>query len=291
MTTTTTKVTNMPTSARPRLALVLGSGGVRSAAALGIADVLQGAGISPDLIVGCSSGALYGAAIAMGMSRTTALTLWSSELTEQRRWRAYAELLAPRLFGFGAHFSLRDAGRISERIRHGFGDWQLESLPTPMRIVTTDATTGESVVLTRGSLADALYASVALPFVFPSIRIGGRRLADGVLSNPLPISVASDARAVITLGFRGVMPRRIDRPGRLLAQVTTTMINNLQQAHVQAAQAAGQRVLGLELDLDARIGLWQASAIPRIYEAGRRAAHLRLAEIVALLDESSARAA
>jgi NTE family protein len=227
----------------------------------------------------------------MGMSRATALTLWSSELTEQRRWRAYAELLAPRLFGFGAHFSLRDAGRISARILHGFGGRQLESLPTPMRIVTTDATTGESVVLTHGSLADALYASVALPFVFPSISIGGRRLADGVLSNPLPISVASDARAVITLGFRGVMPRRIDRPGRLLAQVTTTMINNLQQAHVQAAQAAGQRVLGLELDLDARIGLWQASAIPRIYEAGRRAAQLRLAEIVALLDESSARAA
>jgi NTE family protein len=127
--------------------------------------------------------------------------------------------------------------------------------------------------------------------VFPSIPIGGRRLADGVLSNPLPVSVASDAHAAITLGFRGVMPRRIDRPGRLLAQVTTTMINNLQQAHVQAARAAGQRVLSLELDLDARIGLWQASAIPRIYEAGRRAAQLKLAEIVALLDETSARAA
>jgi NTE family protein len=274
MMTTTTKVTNSP--ARPRLALVLGSGGVRSAAALGIADVLEAAGIRPDLIVGCSSGALYGAAIAMGMSRETALTLWSSELTEQRRWRAYAELLAPRLFGFGAHFSLRDAGLISTRIRDGFGGWQLETLPTPLRVVTTDAATGESVVLARGSLADALCASIALPFVFPSVAIDGRRLCDGVLANPLPISVASDARATIALGFRGVMPRRIDRPGRLLAQVTTSMINNLQQAHIQAAQAAGQRVLSIELDLDARIGLWQASAIPRIYEAGRRAARRHL---------------
>ena len=187
--TTITKVTNVP--ARPRLALVLGSGGVRSAAALGIADVLEGAGISPDLIVGCSSGALYGAAIAMGMSRATALTLWSSELTEQRRWRAYAELLAPRLFGFGAHFSLRDAGRISARIQHGFGGWQLESLPTPMRIVTTDATTGESVVLTRGSLADALYASVALPFVFPASRSAGA----GSRTACCPIRCRSRSRA------------------------------------------------------------------------------------------------
>ena len=127
--------------------------------------------------------------------------------------------------------------------------------------------------------------------MFPSVAIDGRRLADGVLSNPLPISVASDARAAITLGFRGVMPRRIDRPGRLIAQITTTMINNLQQAHIEAARAAGQRVLSIELDVDARIGLWQASAIPRIYEAGRRAAQLRLPEILAMLDETRARAA
>lgn len=274
-----------------RLALVLGSGGVRSAAALGITDVLAREGVRPDLVVGCSSGALYGAAIAMSMSHAQALTLWSSELTERRRWRAYAELLAPRLFGFGAHFSLRDGGPISARIRHGFGGWQLESLPTPLRVVTTDTATGESVVLTRGSLADALCASIALPLVFPSVSIDGRRLSDGVLSNPLPISVASDARAVLALGFRGVMPRRIDRPGRMVAQVTTAMINNLQQAQVLAARAAGQRVLSIELDLDARIGLWQASAIPRIYEAGRRAAQQRLGEILAMLDETRARAA
>jgi NTE family protein len=282
-------LTNAP--AYPRLALVLGSGGVRSAAALGLTDVLAREGVRPDLIVGCSSGALYGAAVAMGMSHAKALTLWSSDLTEQRRWRAYAELLAPRLFGFGAHFSLRDAGLISTRIRTGFGGWQLETLPTPLRVVTTDAATGESVVLARGSLADALCASIALPFVFPSVAIDGRRLCDGVLANPLPISVASDARATLALGFRGVMPRRIDRPGRLLAQVTTSMINNLQQAHIQAAQAAGQRVLSIELDLDARIGLWQASAIPRIYEAGRRAARRHLPEILAMLNETSARAA
>lgn len=287
----TTTVTNLPTTARPRLALVLGSGGVRSAAALGLSEVLAREGVSFDLIVGCSSGALYGAALAMNMSHAKALTLWSSDLTEQRRWRAYAELLAPRLFGFGANFSLRDASLISTRIQHGFGGRRLESLATPLRVVTTDAATGECVVLDRGSLADALCASIALPFVFPSVAIDGRRLADGVLSNPLPISVAGDARAAITLGFRGVMPRRIDRPGRLIAQITTTMINNLQQAHIETARAAGQRVLSIELDVDARIGLWQASAIPRIYEAGRRAARLRLPEILAMLDETRARAA
>lgn len=70
---------------RPRLAFVLGSGGVRSVAAIGIADRLWRENIAFDLVAGCSSGALFGATIAMGMSGIDALrcatTLWSEELT------------------------------------------------------------------------------------------------------------------------------------------------------------------------------------------------------------------
>ena len=88
---------------RPRLALVLGSGGVRSVAALGVAGVLAREGLAPELVVGCSSGALFGACIASGMtseeSLAAATKLWSAELTEKRRWRAYAELLLPGLMG------------------------------------------------------------------------------------------------------------------------------------------------------------------------------------------------
>jgi NTE family protein len=108
-------------------------------------------------------------------------------------------------------------------------------------------------------------------------------LSDGVLSNPLPVSVASDAHVVLALGFSGVMPRRVDRPARLIAQVSTAMINNLQQTHISAAVAAGLRVLNIELDLSDRISLWDTSAMPRIFEAGRRAARQNLPAIHALL--------
>jgi NTE family protein len=58
----------------------------------------------------------------------------------------------------------------------------------------------------------AQYANAIAPYAgLPSVEIDGRRLSDGVVSNPLPVSVAHDARAVIALGFRGVMPRPIDR--------------------------------------------------------------------------------
>lgn len=272
----------------PHLALVLGSGGVRSVAALGFADVLISAGLEPDLVVGCSSGALFGACIAMGLNGELGLDaatrLWSAELTQQKRWRAIFELVAPRFMGFSAGFSLRDAGLIHARVQRAFGDACLEDLAIPLRVVTTDCATGESVVLSQGRVTDAVRASMALPFIFPSVPIADRRLCDGVLSNPLPVSAARDADAVITLGFRGAMPRRIDRPSRLVAQITTAMINNLQQARVETARAAGQRLLEIELDIDRRIGLWDTAAMPRIFEIGRRAAYDRLPEIRRMLE-------
>ena len=147
-------------------------------------------------------------------------------------------------------------------------------------------------MLRSGRLVDALRASVAVPFIFPSVLVDGRRLVDGVISDPLPIAAAADAQAVLTLGFEGAMPRKVDRASRLVAQVSTALINNLQRARVAAAQAAGRRVLALELELERRVGLWETRALRSVYEAGKRAAEKQLPAIRALLgSEVDARAA
>lgn len=212
----------------------------------------------------------------------TATSLWSAELTQQHRWRAYLQLLAPKWFGFDAGFALRDEQRIEQRIRSAFGTWQLEDLPTPLRVVATEARSGERVVLRDGELTTALRASIALPLIFPSVEVGGRRLVDGVVSDPLPVAVASDAAVVLTVGFKGVMPRRVNRASRLVAQTSTALINNLQQARIDAARSAGQRVFEIELGLE-HVGLWETRAMPYLFEAGRRAAWAQLAQITALL--------
>lgn len=273
-----------------RLAFVLGSGGVRSIAALGVAERLAREGLQADLVVGCSSGALFGAQIARGMHGEEAMrlatTLWSQELTQQRRWRAYLQLVVPKLAGFSTGFALRDDRLIAERITNAFGDVQLEQLPTPLRVAATDAATGQPVVLTRGYLVDALRASMAVPIIFPSVAFGGRHLVDGVLSDPLPIAAAADARVVLSLGFHGSMPRRVDRLSRLVAQTSTTLINNLMQARTDAAQARGQKVIAIELNLDRPVGLWETSAMPYLFEAGWRAAEASLLDIVAALEDA-----
>lgn len=102
----------------PNFALVLGSGGVRSIAALGMVEVLWREGLRPDLVVGCSAGAMFGALIACGRTAQEAVRiatkLWSSEVTRQRRWLAVVQMLMPRLGRFDEDFAmpyLVDAGR------------------------------------------------------------------------------------------------------------------------------------------------------------------------------------
>jgi NTE family protein len=275
----------------PRLALVLGSGRVRSSAAIGIAEVLGAEGLRPDLIVGCSSGALFDATIALGMTRRDALqavtSLWSAELTQHCRGPSYAQLVTLKLFGFGAGFALRDDRRIAQRIQRAFADWRLEELPTPLRVVATDARSGQRVVLRHGPSARAVRASVAVPMVFQNVEVDGRRPVDGVVSDPMPIAVAFDAAVMVAMGFKGVMPRRINRASRLVGQASTALINNLQQARIAAARNVGQHMVEIELALDRHMGLWETRAMPHLYETGRRVARAKLAQIIALSRQSS----
>ena len=114
----------------PRLALVIGSGGVRGASAIGVVDVLSRAGLRPDLIVGCSSGAVFGAGLALGLATEPLMqlvtTLWSQDLTQQRHWHAYAQLLAPKLARFDQDFALRSERPIVRRLEQAFGDLRLQ---------------------------------------------------------------------------------------------------------------------------------------------------------------------
>jgi NTE family protein len=257
----------------PKFALVLGSGGVRSIVALGMFEVLQKEGLQPDLIVGCSAGAMFGALIASGHSAHEAVCiaarLWSPEVTRQRRLRAIPQMLMPKLCGFDEDFGLRDDSLVMQRLHQAFGQTRIEELSTALRVVATDAATGNCVTLSQGSLVQALRASIALPFLFSPVTIDGRRLMDGFVSNPLPVSVASDANLVVALGFEAPMPKRIDGPSRMLGQVTSAMTNNLMHAKLNAARASGMNLISIIPTMQRRVGLFDTEAMPYLVELGR----------------------
>ncbi len=272
---------------KPSYTLVLGSGGVKSIAGLGVMAVLEREGLLPSAVVGCSAGAIFGAVIAAGHSARSATEmatrLWSRDITSQRRHRALFEVVMPRLAGFGERFALRHDGLIGQRLFEAFGDLQIEHLPLPLRVQATDAVTGASVLLTQGRVVDALRASVALPFLFAPHRVGGRLLVDGSLSEPLPLAAVAPDHITVALGFRVPSPRHCNSATRLATRITAALSNNLLEARLAAADSS--RLVLMLPELQRRVGLFDTEAMPYLLDEGRRAAEAALPRLRLLLNQ------
>ena len=178
---------------RPLIGLVLGSGAARGFAHIGVIHALTARGITPDIIVGTSMGALVGGCFATNQLDT--LETWARSLT-MRRIIGYLDV---RFGGSG----LISGARLADRLHELIGPTSIEDLPVRFAAIATEVGTGHEIWLTRGSLSLALRASYALPGVFPPVHLGGRWLVDGALVNPVPVSAARafGARVVIAVNL------------------------------------------------------------------------------------------
>ena len=165
------------TSGEP-VALVLGAGGARGLAQIGVIEALQARGMNIVAIAGASSGALVGGACAAG------------KLVELRDWmlgtsrRSMLRLLDP---GFGRP-ALFTGDRLVRALREVVGEPRIEDLPVDFTAVAVDLVRQREVWLRRGDLWDAVRASFAIPGVFTPFLLHGRELVDGGLLAPLPIT-------------------------------------------------------------------------------------------------------
>jgi len=277
---------------RSRIALVIGSGGVKCAAALGLQQALRDEGIEIDLVVGCSAGSIYAAAAALGwtVSETIDLTmrLWTRETTSRPRRMALLRAAFPRLFGFSTDFSFRDDRLLNERLRTAFGTRTFGDTQIPLHITATQFHTGVQVVLSEGLLWEAMRASVAIPFVFAPKRIGTDLLMDGFLSDPLPVNVAIQERAgvILAMGFESPSLRRFTSPMRLGLQLTGIMSNNLLRSRFAFHNLTHfTEVIPILPEFKQRVGIFDTDKIPYVIEEGRRAAMPHIPYIRKLMAE------
>ena len=277
--------------AGPAVSLVIGSGSVKCAAALGVAKVLAEAGIRIDRVVGCSAGALFAAVIAMGYdtAAATAITVktWTKDITSRPDRIGYLRLLAPRLFGFKVeNFGLRNDDVLMQRLRAVFGDMRIEDIPIPLHITATDFATGELVELTQGSLVDAIRASLALPLAFAPVRLDGRLLVDGYLADPLPLSVAMKhgAGVIVGVGFESPYQENVRSAGRFAFQLSAVMANNLLKSKLAFHSIAHHsEVIVILPEFKQRIRLFDTAKVPYIVEEGEQAALQQLPYLRELL--------
>jgi NTE family protein len=176
-----------------RTVLVLGGGGGRGAAQLGVLRALAKRGIEPDAVVGTSVGALNAAAIAaVGLEAAVPVLerIWSSEQTRAVFRAQRLQMLHNRL---RRRPYLRSGQCIRDLVRSASslaGIEAFETLRIPLHIIVTDLSEGLPVVLRDGSLEDALCASCAIPGVFPAVRHGERLYVDGGVTENCGLSTA-----------------------------------------------------------------------------------------------------
>ncbi|BBY14535.1 patatin-like phospholipase family protein [Mycolicibacterium litorale] len=172
-----------------RVALVLGSGGARGYAHIGVIEELHSRGYEIVGISGSSMGALVGGLQAAG--KLDEYAEWAKSLTQ----RAVLRLLDPSLTAPGV---LR-AEKILDAVRDVLGEVCIEDLPVPYTAVTTDLIAGRSVWLQRGPVDAAIRASIAIPGVITPHVLDGRLLADGGILDPLPMAPVAAVNADLTI--------------------------------------------------------------------------------------------
>jgi len=184
------------------VSLVLGSGGARGLAHIGVIEWLTENGYDIRSIAGSSMGALVGGIFAAGKLEVYAD--WVSALERMDVVR----LLDP---SFGRAGLFRGE-RIISVLRELIGDCLIEELTISFTAVATDLTTGKEVWLHEGRLFDAIRASISLPLIFTPFSHGGRQLLDGGLVNPIPIAPTLNDTTDLTIAVNLSGPEEAKPP-------------------------------------------------------------------------------
>jgi len=173
----------------PRIGLALGGGAARGFAHVGVIQVLEEAGIRPDLVVGTSAGSLVASLYASG--KTSAQL---QQLAETMEEAAFTDWTLP-IFSRG----MLRGDALARYVNAQVASRPIESMSMPLGIVATDLNSGEAVLFRRGDTGTAVRASSAVPAVFQPVKIAGHEYVDGGLVSPVPARFARQMGAELVI--------------------------------------------------------------------------------------------
>lgn len=232
---------------RPKIGLALGSGGARGFAHLGVIKVLKEAGIPIDMVAGSSMGALVACFYGAGLDIER---LYKISSAFKRKY--YLDFTVPKM-GFIAGKRVKDLIRM---FTHGKN---IEELDIPIGIVATDLMTGEKVVFTKGSIADAVRASISIPGIFVPEKLNGRLLVDGGVVDRVPVSVVKDMGAdlVIAVDVSHVKTN---------SEVTSIFDVIMQSLDIMQMELVNHRVIASDVIIRPRVDKYSSRAFTNIEE-------------------------
>ena len=275
---------------RSKIGLVIGSGGIKCAMAIGLLKVLEREGIPVDVAVGCSGGAIYAGLYALGDKadeiEAKSMTVWR-DLFTRLHYRSLLRAVAPMFFGYHEAVGLVDDRRVWRVLEEQFGGRDFSECRIPFSVATTDFRTGEKVTLTEGRIIDAVRASIAIPLLLRAWPVNDRLLIDGGASNPLPIDIAiqEGCDIILAMGFESQMNAEVRSLTNAIGRTSTIVTNHLLRATFAFYSAAHHaEVLPIIPLLDRDVGLTDWEAIPYLIEQGEIAASEHVPYLRRLLD-------
>lgn len=247
----------------PRIGLALGGGAARGFAHIGVIQVLEEAGIKPQLVVGTSAGSLVAALYATGRSGAElgmlALGMDESALTD---------------WSFPGRGVIRGEA-LARYVREQTGGISIEKMKLPLGIVATDLDSGQPILFQRGDPGVAVRASSAVPAVFQPVKIGDREYVDGGLVSPVPVRFARQMGAELVLAIDISSPPEGQATGdamRMLLQTFAIMGKSINTLELRDADVVFRPRL-------AGVGSADFASRQRAIVAGREAAQAGLTEL------------
>lgn len=265
--------TDLPAKKLPRIGLALGGGAARGFAHVGVIQVLEEAGIRPDVVVGTSAGSLVSAIYASGK---TGLQL--QQVAESMEEAALTDWTLP-LFSRGVFRGEALARYVSSQVQGR----TIETMAIPLGIVATDLQSGHGVLFRQGDVGIAVRASSAVPAVFLPVRINGREYVDGGLVAPVPVRYAREmgAELVIAVDISSSPEANLANDTlQMLLQTFAIMGSSINRYELKEADVVVRPALSNVRGAD-------FTARRRAIEAGRTAMLAALPQLRALMVEKS----
>lgn len=264
---------------RPKVVLVLGGGGSKGVAHLGVLKILEENHIPIDLIIGCSAGAIIG-------------SFYADEPDEKHIREIFLkiekdDLIENIVFNYSTFPVILGGPVTGEKLRrflaNNLNARSFEELKIPLIVVTTELIPGKKFLINSGPLIPALHASSAIPVVFKPVKLYGRILADGAIAAPIPISVAKEFKPDIIIAVNISQP-----PANIKLENNLDVLSRAFE--ISYYQLLSEEIIGADVEISPKldhVGMFDDSKNDEVYLEGIKAAKEALPKIQKLLKKYS----
>lgn len=204
--------------------LALGGGAVLGAVHAGVLRALEEKKVRIDCISGTSIGSFIGALYAFGVKVDEI-----EKITRNVKWLDISEISLSK-------YGLLSNEKFGELLVKHVGDKKIEESEIPLRIIATDISSGEKVILQKGSLAEAVRASTCIPGIFKPVEVDGRLLVDGGIVENVPVTPIKEMGADKIIAVQLLAHQAARKPDHIIEVLLNTfefMISNISKPHLK----------------------------------------------------------